>query len=98
MQNLYIWLTETVFVCFLCIHTTQCTYYTKFTQILHINRIIYVAADVWFLDIQKAYVLYFSNFCINNNSIFHSILQHTVKVSDQSFHIQNDTQIYSELI
>ena len=42
----------------------------------NVNRIIYyAAADVCFLYIQKPYILYFSNFCINNDTIFHSILQ-----------------------
>ena len=41
----------------------------------NVNQIIYVAADVCFLYIHKPYILYFSNFRINNDAIFHSILQ-----------------------
>ena len=41
----------------------------------NVNRIIYAAADVCFLYIQKPYILYFSNSRINNDAIFRSISQ-----------------------
>ena len=45
---------------------------------------LYAAANVRFLHKQKPYILYFWNFCINNNTIFHSIPQ-LCKVSGPIF-------------
>ena len=51
--------------------------YTLYNMYTNIIRIIYAAADVCFLYVQKLYILYFSNFCINNDghndAIFRSI-------------------------
>ena len=46
---------------------TQCTNYTKCMQML------IEATDVCFLYMQKLCILYFSNFCISKDAIFHSI-------------------------
>ena len=58
----------------------------------NVDRMIYVAADVCFLYIQKLYIVYFSNIFINNNAIFHSILQ-LCKISGPIFHIQKGSQM-----
>ena len=41
----------------------------------NVNRIIYAAADICFLYIQKPYILCFPNFRINSDAIFRSISQ-----------------------
>ena len=53
---------------------SQCTNYT-YKMYTNVNWIMYATANVCFLYIQKPYILYFSNFHINNNTIFRSILQ-----------------------
>ena len=50
----------------------------------NVNRIIYADADLCFLFIQNLYFLYVSNFCINNDAIFRSILQ-LCKISETIF-------------
>ena len=52
----------------------HCTNYTKCIQIL-IESYSYAAADIYFLYIQKRYILYFWDFRINNDAIVHSIWQ-----------------------
>ena len=63
-QNLYNELTEMAFLSLLYIQTM----YKLYKINTNLNWIIYAAADVCFLYIQKLYILYFSNFCINNET------------------------------
>ena len=65
----------------------------------NVNRIIYVAADVCILYIQKPYILPFRIFPLTmmpSSILFHNF----VKSQGQSFHIQKSTQmnIYCKFI
>ena len=59
--------------------------YKLYKMYTNVDRIKYVVADVCFLYIQKPYILYFSNFRINNDAIFHCISQQLCKLSGPMF-------------
>ena len=68
----------------LCMFLYTQIMYKLYKIYTNVNWIMHAAADVSFLYIQNLYILYFSNFCINNDTLFHSILQ-LCKISKQIF-------------
>ena len=59
----------------------------------NVNRIIYVAADVCYLYIQKTYILYFPH--QQRCHLIPRSISHFVNFQDQFFHIQKGTQMNS---